>query len=203
MANIFRQRVVWSGFPGGPGLSTFYFSEFPVPQFALHDLFVSLATFLPADVTLTLQPGGDVIESSTGTLTGSWAGEVTAPVVGTQTGVYSAPTGFMVRWETATVRDGSRLRGRTYFVPSGTTAYQADGSIAAQAIVDLSAAASTFVGAVTPALLVWQRPRAARSAFTDGKGIAHKAVQARTGSTAPVIGSSVPDLAVVMRSRRD
>ena len=46
-------------------------------------------------------------------------------------------------------------------------------------------------------------PRAATVAYTDGRGIPHKALAGRLGSSGVVISSSVGDKPVVLRSRRD
>lgn len=204
MTAMQRQRVVWSGFVGAPGVSTFYFTDAAAHQDDLHAFLTALANKIAVDVVLHIEPGGDVIDDSNGTLTGVWAGGVTADVHGAAgTAPYAAPAGFLVRWETATIVSGSRLRGRTYFVPSATGCFAVDGSIDGAVLPQIVAAASDFVGAVTPDLLVWQRPRVAQVAYVDGKGKPHKALSGRPGSSAPVIQSSVPDEVVVLRSRRD
>lgn len=204
MTAIQRQRVVWTGFPGGPGLSTFYFADAASSQGDLHAFLTAVSGSLPNDVTLTIQPGGDVIEDTTGALTAVWAGTFQAPITpaGSVIG-YAAPVGMLHRWETLTIRAGSRLRGRTYLVPVRSDAYQDDGTILSAVLAGQVGAASTFVGAVTPNLLVWQRPRAASAAYVDGHGKSHKALASRLGSSAVVVTSSMPDKVVVLRSRRD
>lgn len=204
MADIFRQRVVWSGFAGGPGLSTFYFAVPGSHSDELHAFLTAVAVFLPSDVHLHIEPGGDVIDPATGSLTGAWAGTPQLDVVGVGEGAYAAPVGFLTRWETTTIAGGSRLRGRTYFVPCVSSAFEGvNGSLTSGALAIMLAAAVAFVGAVTPNLLVWQRPRAARVAFSDGTGRNHKAVTARDGSIGVVNTASIPDLAAVLRTRRD
>lgn len=204
MALLQRQRVVWSGFPGGPGLSTFYFTDAAARQADLHSLLTSLTANLPTAVKLHIEPGGDIISDTDGRLTGVWAGTLQADVVGTGGNQqYAAPVGFMIRWESLTINAGRRLRGRTFFVPGAFGDFAGDGQMASTVVTQISAAASAFVGAVTPNLLVWQRPRLATVAYVDGKGIPRKGHSARPGSSAVVVTSSVPGKVVVLRSRRD
>lgn len=204
MTQIQRQRLVWTGFPGAPGVTTLYFGDAASAQSAVHDWLVAIQSWLPPDVHITLQPGGDVIEDTNGALSAVWAGTVKPEVQGTAGfPEYSAPSGALTRWETLAIRGGHRLRGRSYLVPLTRIAYAPDGALAAAAVAALAAAANALVGAVTPNMLVWQRPRVARAAYTDGRGIPHKALSGRLGSSAPVVTASVATKAVVLRSRRD
>lgn len=204
MGSIQRQRVVWTGFTGSPGLSTFYFADAATAQAALHAFMASVALVLPSIVRLQIEPGGDVIDETTGALTGIWAGSAQAVIPGNPAGgAYAAPVGALIRWETLAIRSGSRLRGRTYLVPAASSVFDTNGTMESGALATLVTAAGDFIGSVTPNLVVWQRPRGAQVAYVDGRGIPHKAVSGRGGSSAPVILSSVPDEAVVLRSRRD
>lgn len=204
MASIQRLRAVWTGFPGSPGLSNFYFTDAAASQGNLRAFFFAISGFLPPDVTVSVNPGGDVLDDATGTLTSVWAGTLQDPVVGSGPTEYAAPVGFLARWETLTIRSGSRLRGRTYLVPASSLTFNGtDGSIGELNLANIRAACFDFVGAVTPNMLVWQRPRAARAAYVDGYGKPVKALASRVGSSAVVTSSSVPDMAVVLRSRRD
>lgn len=204
MTAIQRQRVVWTGFPGGPGVSTFYFTNAASAQSAVTALFASLANFYPGDVTTHVEPGGDILEDTSGTLTGVWAGTLQTDTKGVDSAAsYSAASGALLRWETATIRNGSRLRGRTFVVPCTVSAYQNDGSLSTAAKGLLEGYCNTFVAAVTPNMVVWQRPRTATVAYVDGKGIPRKGLPARLGSSAVVVASSVPDLSVILRTRRD
>jgi len=204
MTAIQRQRIVWTGFSGAPGVTTLYFSNAAESQAAVHDFCVGLANYLPPVVHLSVEPGGDVIEDTNGALTQVWAGTQQADVVGVGASPnYSSVSGALIRWETLAIRSGSRLRGRSYIVPLTDSAYATDGTLTAQAKLDFGDLASIFIGAVTPNMLVWQRPRTATAAYTDGRGIPHKALSGRLGSSAVVVTSSVPDRVVVLRSRRD
>ena len=119
MTSIQRQRVVWTGFPGGPGLSTFYFTDAAASQSALRTFLSDMTLYLPPDVFMHVEPGGDVIDDATGVLTSVWAGTLLADLVGTgDASGYSCVSGFITRWETIAILAGRRLHGRTYFVPA-------------------------------------------------------------------------------------
>lgn len=185
-------------------MTTLYFADGAAAHDALETFLTGLASYLPDTVSVQAQAGGDVIEDTSGALTAVWAGTATDPHPGVGgTLPYAAPTGILLRWETLAIRAGSRLRGRSYIVPVVGNAFSASGSLTAQTMSDLGGLAAQLIGAVTPNMLVWQRPRKATAAYTDGRGIPHKALSGRLGSSAVVVTSSIPNEAVVLRSRRD
>lgn len=193
---ISRIRAIWTGFPGGPGVSTFY-SLGPATDIPLiHGFFDAIQSILPADVTVQVEGTGDVIDETTGELTGAWSADTPAPVAGTDAGKYAAPTGFVVIWETGVVMDGTRLRGKTYVVPAAATMFAPDGSIDSETLTYLRGAAAGL--AAENQLVIWHRPRAARAA--DGS---RPAVTARAGGYASVSGATVHDFAAILTSRRD
>ena len=98
MTQIQRQRVVWSGFKGGPGLSTFYFTDAASSQAALHDFFTGMLGSIPPDVHLHIEPGGDVLDDTNGTLLGVWAGTLQADMQGgAPDAPYAGPADCLVR----------------------------------------------------------------------------------------------------------
>lgn len=198
MTNLYRHRIAWTGFAGAPGVSTFYGLVAGAMMTPLHDLCTGLVNILPATVTLQVENSGDIIDSVTGNLTGTWTEAAVGPVTGLDTTVYSAPSGATLTWLTSTVADSHRLRGRTYLVPLGGDAYQADGTLASSVIDILAGVASGFEAASLGNLVVWHRPRVAAAATAY-----HPAVTARDGSFGLVTASSVKDAAAVLRSRRD
>lgn len=198
MTTLYRTRVNWTGFPGAPGVSTFYSLVEGAMQGSIRTLFASIGGLIPADVTLNVEYSGDAFNDVNGDLVGSWSEAAMDPVVGTGTGVYSAPSGLAIDWLTETIVDSHHLRGRTYIVPLIGSAYEDDGSIASATLTALVDPLNVFVGAVTGAMVVWHRPREARDADAT-----HRAVTARAGSHGLVTTSSVPDKAVILRSRRD
>jgi len=198
MPNIDRVRVSWTGFPGAPGVSTFYALDGPAMLPHLKTYFDAMRGQIPADVTMTIENFGDIIEPISGDLVSSWVGEVQAPSVGEQNGQYAAPVGACVNWLTGDVLDGHRLRGRTYFVPLASAAFDLTGSINSTVLTAYRAFSETFRTDETGNFVIWHRPRVAKAA--DGS---RPAVEARAGGYSVVTGSQVPDESVVLRSRRD
>lgn len=199
MTALRRVRSVFSGFPGGPGISTHYFLDTDTAVEGLRVMWEALNDVLPTDVTIQVENVGDEIESTTGELLGTWpASDVVLPVSGDGVGVYAAPVGSVIDWLTDTVLDGHRVRGRTFVVPLVGSAFEANGSINSTALGQITTAASNFQAGQISSFVIWHRPRAARAA--DGS---RPAVTARVGGHALVTSVRVPDKAAVLRSRRD
>ena len=198
MADIHRVRVGLTGFIGAPGVSTFYGLDGPALQAPLRQFYAAIKSQFPLDVAIKVETVGDVLDPATGKITNTWVGTDQPLVQGSSGGVYSAPVGMLVRWLTAAVADGKRVRGRTFIVPAGGDAYDVTGqpNPAAQGIVAVAAAA--FVSAASPSLVIWHRPFKGSAATAT-----RPARPAHPGSVAGVTGSGVSTKAVVLRSRRD
>ena len=203
MTFLQRQRVLWTGFSGAPGVSTFYFIDAAAHQSSLRTFLASLTGYLPDTVTMTIEPVGDQIEDTTGALVGAWGGSTPDPVVGTVSGNYSAASGFLVRWDTLTIVAGSRVDGRTYFVPCASAAYDNGGTLNNTILAPIKASAEDFINSPAGNFKVWSRPRAATPEWTGPDGRVHPAKSARSGATAQPTGATVSDRVVVLRSRRD
>lgn len=186
MVNIHRVRVALSGFPGGPGVSTFYATDGAALLAPLRAFYQSRRPNFPTDVTFHFESVGDIIDPLTGNLTGTWTGTDPGDVVGTDSGIYSAPSGLVVTWLTGDVLDGRRLRGRTFMVPLAGDCYDLTGSIAAAVLTAWLGDAAALVAASTPNFVVWHRPGAGHA-----------------GGYSAVIGSSIADKAAILTSRRD
>ena len=193
---IDRIRCTWTGFPGAPGVSTFYSLAATADITTLHGFFQNIKPDLPADVTIEVPTSGDIIDETTGELTGGWSGGSGGTSTGEDSGTYPAPVGAAVTWETGVVMDAHRLRGRTFIVPLAGFSYGTDGTIDSAVLATLRGAAASLLTGTQ--FVVWHRPRAARAA--DGS---RKAITYRAGGYASWSGSSVKDEAVVLRSRRD
>lgn len=201
MTGMLRVKTKWTGFSGAPGYTNFYFRDFAAgnePTLAqaqgavtrTADFWANVTGRLPAVVSLQVQGDVEVIEETTGEMTTIHNVTAPAPKVGTNaTSTFSGPTGAVINWRTAGVRNGRRVRGRTFIVPIATSCYQSDGTLDPTHHTALGTAAATLTDAAgTPDLGVWARPSAAGA--SDGVWYA---VQTAT----------VPDLAAVLRSRRD
>lgn len=200
MANMLKVTAKWAGFPGAPGYSNFYFGDFSggntlgqaEAQGAVNRVngfFGAIADRLPPSVNVTVQPEIQLHDAATGELLNAFNVPVPTAIPGTSaTPMYSGPTGIVVTWRTQTVRNGRRVRGRTFLVPISSAAYESDGTLVAAYRDDVAVAAAALADASgTPDLGVWARPSA--------KG-------ASDGLLAQVGVASVPDMVAVLRSRR-
>lgn len=204
MTSLLRVKTRWSGFVGSPGYTVMHFRDFgtdPESSTAqttenaaaavarVRTFFSALATVLPSSVTVVPESEVDVIEHTNGELVESYAVTAGAPIVGTATNNFSAPVGAVVNWRTGTIRNGRRLRGRTFLVPLSTTAFGTSGILNPGANTTIGNAALALAGGTTgPRLFVYGRPSNADA--TDGAfGI--------------VTSSNVPTMSAVLRSRRD
>lgn len=196
-----RIRVQLDGFQGGPGVATFYSTDLSAMRTALFNFWGRLgsAGIFPGSWTATIASEGDIINSATGAIEGTWTGPTLAPSAssnapGTN---YVGPAGACVRWRTATVADGSRVSGRTFLVPMTVNTFDAIGSLLETARVPIETISTQLVQEAAPGFVIWHRPRLARAA---SPGVT--ALLAHPGSLAPVTSSSVADVAAVLRSRR-
>lgn len=162
-----------------------------------------IRNYFPIDVSFAIDASGDVIDPITGQATGGWSGGTPTGVQGSDVGVYAAPVGALVRWNTGQIRSGRRVRGRTFLVPFAGGQFQQDGTLSPSALAALQTAANALVTSAAPGMLVFQRPRKATNAWTDVHGKVHPAKAARVGEALAVTTATVPDKAVVLRSRRD
>jgi hypothetical protein len=192
MTDIHRVRITSSGFPGGPGVTTFYGSDGAALLPALKGLCADFAAYMPSSVVFAYPVVGDIIDPLTGELTGEWTADARAGDTGTGDGSYAAPAGVVIDWETGSILDGHRLRGRSFFVPMIGVAFQSDGTVAGDVLSALNSSVNTHQTAMVGNLLVWHRPRAVSTAHPV----------ARDGGFADVSSGHVPDKAAVLRSRR-
>lgn len=189
---ITRLVARWTGFVGAPGYTNFFFegagTEIDNHITAVENAFSQWIRALPTVVTVELEDEYAILDEVTGQITGYVPSVVeTVPHTGLDAGVYAGPTGGVVNWNTATVRNGRRMRGRTFLVPLSGESFQSDGSLASDTLGILRDGANALLnGAGSSQLVVWGRPQ-------GGSG----------GVSAPVTGFSVPDMAAVLRSRRD
>jgi hypothetical protein len=199
LAPILKTVINWTGFNGGPGYTNLYWQG--IPQNAtelIHaqdavdktDLFcATLATRVPTTVRLAVDPTVQVIEETTGMLQGFANTDPDPQRTGSGTGNYSAASGACVNWTTQGVRNGRRIRGRTFIVPLAGSSLDVDGSINGTQLTALRNAAEAMrLPGTSAQLLVWARP--------TGPG-------ATDGISYPVSGSSISDKAAILTSRRD
>lgn len=193
--DMLKVQAVWSGFQGAPGYSSFYFaggggliSDAQQVADRVATAFEAVNPMLPIDVRIQVQPTVEVIDSDTGELQGYQDIDAPDPVGGyAAAGGYSAASGAVVNWRTDDVRFGRRIRGRTFLVPLRGAAYERDGTLTNEALEDIREFGDTLTNwDFDSEFGVWSRPR-------NGSG----------GVFASVTSFRVPDMAAVLRSRRD
>jgi hypothetical protein len=202
MAEIFRTKIKWLGFSGAPGYTVLYWSPPDGQPVDSGDceratdhcegLIGAFKPYVPSGANMAVESDCEVIEDTTGELKRVYSGLPAAPQAGTGgSGAYSASSGAVITWRTDGVRNGRRVRGRSFIVPlSSSAAYSSDGSLAsaAQSAILAGAALMHQDWAAGERLVVWGRP----SGPGQSDGVSHR-----------VTNASVPDILAVLRSRRD
>lgn len=196
-----RVTTRWSGFTGSPGFTVMHFRDFDtegnVTPEQVNAAITRTRSFWTTvhqriSSTVTLQPQSEVeiLEDSTGELVDVvQATAPNAPILGTASGSVAGPAGAVINWRTSSIRNGRRIRGRTFLVPLAVTAYEANGSLVAAAQSEFLLAATNLVDSTgTPDLGVFARPTGPDAA--DGQWVR-------------ATGANVPDMVAVLRSRRD
>jgi hypothetical protein len=182
---IRKVPISWQTGVGGSGVSVFY-SEFGSdPTVALALFINTIRIYFPPVVTWTIPSSGDVVDVTTGQITGAWTGGTAASNTGTGAAPYVAGTGAFVRWATGSIVNGRRVKGRTFLCPLITTAFDAAGTLADTTVTAMNAAVATLVS--TSDLVIWHRP---------------STIPGTDGAECPVLSGQVGDVVTSLRSRR-
>lgn len=201
MASMNRVRVAWTNWAGQPGLSTFFLADGRLDVTPIKTFFTAMAPFLPTPISITIPSIGDKIIHTDGSIGGAWGGTGGGVVAASGSGAsFAGSAGFCVDWKTTTIVNRRRIQGRTFFVPGGGTIYQNDGTILEATRSTILAAAQTLVTSLGTDFLIWSRPVVAPVPNPPVGEPGH--VEARSGTSGPVVAAFVPDIAVVLRSRR-
>ena len=194
---MMRARVTFSGWTGGPGLSTFYFLS-PLEDTAaatailarVQAYLTSVRTLIPPAVTMNASGLVDCLDAETGQVTNTIAIADPAGIAGTANPTDFAPLSVAANGSllTSTFIAGRRVRGRTYISPLGSTSFNSTGFITTAKAGDVVTALGILKGTGSPAqeLVVWHRPK-------SGAG----------GSMAPVTAVACPQKPATLKSRRD
>jgi len=180
-----RVRVLWQNFPGAPGYSNHYVGSAVTAQTELRTFYDALKGFLPSGLTIQVPSSGDQIEEATGQITGVWSGAAQTIITANGTGTYPGSAGACVNWRSDAIVAGRRPMGRTFLVPLVGGSFETNGTIATATIAAIVAAGTTLITNLGDQLKIWNRP-----------------TPTRAGGQSRVISAQVPDLAVVLRSRR-
>lgn len=184
----------WDGFPGAPGYTNLYFmggggliTDAQQVADRVRTAFGHLVPLFPTNMAINIDPEVPVIDESTGMTTDFRTIDPPSEIGGGGSGGYAGPTGAVVTWRTNDLRGGRRIRGRTFLVPLAGSAFEANGSLNSGSLIALRSFADELVGGdFDSELVVWSRP-------TGGSG----------GVAATVTSATIPDMAAVLRSRRD
>lgn len=206
MGDILRVKMRWGGMPGAPGLSVFHFTH-PSGSFAdldagaaqeavdRVDTFAAGVVFwMPYQTTLEVLSDVELIDGASGDLEDIFGTTPDATRTSPQSAgqVYAGPVGAIINWKTATIRNGRRLRGKTFLVPLNGGVFSDNGTPAAGLITSLNTHATNLRTAGTDTqLAIYGRP------MTPAIGIVPE------GVVGLVSAHNVPDFAAVLRSRRD
>lgn len=201
MAALLRATVVQTGYPGSPGYTSLYAVHTDPPSTAaaalvsaVGVLFNAISAQMCTGFTWTINSDVAVVEDTDGSIDSFISTTPPTQSVFAPSALYAGASGAVVDWLTNTVVNSRKVMGRTFFVPLGGNAYESNGTLT-------SAARTVFLNATeayrtTPGIIpaVWSRP------YTAVPG---KPRPTTPGSTAPITARRVPDMAAVLRSRRD
>jgi len=151
---------------------------------------VPLVAVLPNVVKVQALSEVEEINEGTGDLIGFWNGPAKAERAGTASAAagWAAAAGAVISWSTASVRNGRRMRGRTFVVPLSNECWDVDGTIKAVPMTSLNNAALALrTGSDVTQFAVFGRPTA---------------VGASDGMASPVYAHRIPDMSAILRSRR-
>lgn len=198
MTSLYRVRTGFTGFIGSPGVATNYFLDTATAISSTVALWNSLRVLMPPTVTIVVERSGDIIESTNGQITGSWATGPINTAVGSGPINYAAPVGSCITWLTDGIVAGHRVKGRTFIVPMSGEAFESNGTPTTFARDLVQQAAGDFIFSQNASLVVWSRP------FLGSPATPTRAARpARVGSSHLVTAARVADKAAVLRSRRD
>jgi hypothetical protein len=215
MTELLRIKMHWTGFHGAPGYSSFYFRDFTdqaqwIPtQEQVNAAAGAVSEFafdnrgsLPSGVTLQVQSDVEIINSVNGNLVdvmSAAAQPAHASTVAAGPG-YAGGSGLVINWRTNVVRRNRRIRGRTFLVPLQRECFGPDGTLLPGTINGTKTAAEKLMtGIGYPDLAVWARPTPVKDPQT-GKNTGE---YLEDGTFGVVTSCNVPDLAAVLRTRRD
>lgn len=151
MADVVRVRVEWNGLTGLPGISTFYVGTTDADISELVTFYTAIKGLWTPGLTWTIPNTGDVLDTASGELTGThiFTGAGSVSSSGTA-GDYAAGVGCRVRWLTADVKAGRRVRGTTFLTHFKTNNFDTTGTILAASLTTIQTAASALVASGSP-----------------------------------------------------
>lgn len=160
----------WNIPSGIPTKTYMYFADgtpLPTIRAALGTFWGAVDGSLAPTVFWSVDPTGVLLDDTTGALTGEWSDPTAIAGSGSGSGQPVADaTQINVQWNTASIINGRRVRGRTY-VP-GLAAAALSGGNLAEANRAAITAAGTTLAASNAEMRVWHRPKAGTGGTTVG-----------------------------------
>lgn len=191
---ILEGHITWSGWQGGPGYTVLHITNAGIMTSAIDNLVGAmqhmadqLHFLVPNSVSLTPSKEVKEFDAATGELVSINTSPAAASTwVGAGGAAFAAPVGAVIGWGTSGVNRGRRVKGRSFIVPLSSGQFEADGTLTSGALASLNTVALDYRSSGGYESVVWSRPRL-------GVG----------GAAFPITSHRVPDMAAVLRSRRD
>jgi len=171
MTDMARSRVVLAYPNGGPGVNTFYWTSGypagPIDGEMIDDfhaeilgLYSNIIEYMPNQVTITVSPDVDILDPTTGNITGVATDSGAAK---TTTGLVSGAPSTRAQCCVANIRtdswvNGYRLRGRHFLGPMSGSMLDTYGATAASLVADVVDGYAAMISGVGARLAVWHRP---------------------------------------------
>jgi len=199
VASLAKLTINWTGFIGAPGFTNLYFRN-STPGVINQTVVDNAATkmdaflntwvpFIPNAATVQIDPTVEEIDDATGDLLAFWTATTEAAQTGTAGGTvqFASATGAVINWYTTAVRNGRRIRGRSFMVPLAGS-FDTNGTLDTTDLATMRTSAAALHAATGDSrLVVWSRPTLAAPT---------------SGVSAEVAFATVPDMSAVLRSRR-
>ena len=197
--SFIRIKVNWTGFVGSPGYTNFNFEHINEGAWTQPEVDAAVAKvqawvtgqrqFLPPTVITGIDAAVSEHNEQTGDIEAFWSVVPAAAAGGTNaTTTFTSGAGYCISWTTGGVRNGRRVRGRTFVVPISGASYEADGSLTPTYLVAMKALATNLAGDS-------DNVRLAIFAHTPGAIVPD-------GGVYDVVGSNVRDRPAFLTSRR-
>lgn len=156
----------------------------------LNAFILAIKPIIPNVVGLTVIPEFEELEENNGSMINVFTTTAIAGTFGSASSSagWAAAAGAVITWNTSGIRNGRRVRGRTFVVPVSNTAWDVDGTLTSAAMTNLNDGAFALRTAGSQVqLAVYARP----TSKTATDGVLHRATSHR-----------VPDMSAILRSRR-
>lgn len=156
--SVYKVQAVISGFPGGPGVNTFYVNTIPADLDAFQTFYDAIKAGIPSSCDVQVLNENVKLNTTTGALEGGYSVAALPKIDCTGGGVYASGVGYTVRWLTGVVVEGRRLIGHTYVVPLVGSAFDADGTPADAFQTTVTNAGVALIADCSGTFGVWHRP---------------------------------------------